>query len=600
MFILLLGALALALGFFQSGTIRMQLEERGKSIGQSLAATSIHDLLNYDYISLEQVANQAARDPDILYVVVHDKEARVAGYSNKPQLQGRVLSDEVSLRAAAATAPVIQKVVGEEDKLPGLDIAIPVVLPESGDRWGTVRVCLSLEPMYRQISQTVWIIAAVGLAALGLGILVAAWGARRVTRPLGDLVGATMEAARGNLKQKIVVNTRDEVEVLAFNFSLMMGKILAHQEQQTAQLAEIQRLQDYTQKLLSTMADGLLTVVTDGTVATINPAARDLLGISRAHAVKGSSLASLVGHDCPLQQFVLEILKNPSAIRRQEMQIDREGDARTVLVSASVLNDEDGRPLEAILNLHDITERKHLEARIRQSERLAALGTLAAGMAHEIRNPLSAIKTFVQLLPRKIDKPGFLEKFNRTVPRETNRINLLVEELLELSREPRYNYEATDIKVLLEQSLDMLREELLQRKIQCRREIQDGLPLVQADANQLVKAFHNLSSNAVQAMPAGGCLTIRAFIDEKADVSGEGRAAAGHQWMAIVFEDTGEGISREGLAQIFNPFFTTKDTGTGLGLPITHKVITEHGGHIDAESIPGRGSQFYIRLPLGP
>lgn len=597
MLILLLGVLIITLVWFQNQTIRQQLEQRGKAIGQSLVATSTNALLNYDYITLEQFANRAARDPNILYVIVHDKEHRVAGYSKRPDLQGQSLTDEVSLFAIAATEPLVQQIDFGISTQPGLDVAVPVYLPGSEDRWGTVRVCLSLAPLYQQMRQTIWIILAVGMVALGIGITISILGAQRVTRPLDNLVMATMEVAQGNFNQKLDVTTGDEVEVLATNFSIMTSEILAHQKQQEKQLTEIQRLQNYTEKLMTTMADGLLSVDMSGSIATINPAARILLGISPHSDIVGQNIAAILGKFSQLNVLVSTMLHNPAAVSQQEIEIDQETDTRTILVGSSLLYDTKEHPREIILNLHDITELKKLEARIRQSERLAALGTLAAGMAHEIRNPLSAIKTFVQLLPRKIDKPGFLEKFNRTVPRETNRINLLVEELLELSRIPKYNFAVTDINGLLMQAIDTIEAELQQRGIELHPDIQNQLPSVQADANQLVKAFHNLARNALQAMPTGGRLTIKTYSEELHDDRQSGNTGTNCR-VTIIFQDTGPGIPSKLLKEIFNPFFTTKDSGTGLGLPITHKVITEHGGQIEAESQNGQGTKFTIHLPV--
>ncbi|MEA3437761.1 MAG: ATP-binding protein, partial [Thermodesulfobacteriota bacterium] len=261
-----------------------------------------------------------------------------------------------------------------------------------------------------------------------------------------------------------------------------------------------------------------------------------------------------------------------------------------------ILKGRKGNPQEIILNLHDITKLKKLETSIRQAERLAGLGTLAAGMAHEIRNPLSTIKTFVQLLPRKMEKPGFLEKFQRTVPRELEHINRLVEDLLELSKVPKYHFEKTDIKSLLEQTIDSLEEEMKSRQINCQCEYSGNLPPIQADMSQLSKAFNNLIRNAMQAMPSGGKLSVKAFC-QKDHTKSTQRLTVQHDWITLVFQDTGVGISPEDIKNIFSPFFTTKDIGTGLGLAITHKVITEHGGRIDVESSEEKGSVFRIYLP---
>ena len=597
MLILLLGVLILTLLWFQNNTIRKQLEQRGIAIGQSLVATSTNALLNYDYITLEQFANRTAQDQNILYVIVHDKEDRVAGFSNRPDLQGKTLTDEISQRAVEATDPLVQRIEIGSSMIPGLDVAMPVLLPHSFDRWGTVRVCLSLAPMYRQMRQTIWIIISIGFAALCIGTIISILGAQRVTRPLGDLVKASMDVAQGNFKQKIDVRTGDEVEVLAANFSTMTNEILAHQERQELQLKEIQRLQNYTEKLMITMADGLLSVDMKGMVVTINPAAKTLLGFTPNDTLKGKTIAAMLGESSQLHRLVETLLNKPVAVTHQEIEISKGTNTQTILVGATILHDAKGLPREIICNLHDITELKKLEARIRQSERLAALGTLAAGMAHEIRNPLSAIKTFVQLLPRKVNKPGFLDKFNRTVPRETERINLLVEELLELSRIPKYDFTTTDINRLLRQTIDTLEVDLHNRRIECHSDFQDQLPPVQADANQLVKAFHNLVRNAIQAMPTGGQLTVTTYRDERSPDAGP-RDTQISDWITIIFHDTGMGIPPDALRQIFNPFFTTKDSGTGLGLPITHKVIIEHGGQIEAESQEGHGTRFTIHLPI--
>ena len=596
MLIFILGILALVLGYMQGRTIRHQLEKRGISIAHSLAAASMADLLTYNYIALERSANQAARDPDVIYVIFHDKEGRVAGFSGRADLQNKFLDDEISRIALTSVKPVIQEITLETDETPGLDIAIPFFPTGFDERWGTIRVCLSLVPMLRQISQMQWIILAIGLVAIAVGIMISLWTARRITRPLGNLVQSTQEAARGNLSSTIQIQTRDEVEVLASNFSSMIREILEHREQLERQLEEIKRLQRYTDQLLTTMSDGLLSMDMEGRVSTINPAAQKLFKNLDNPVDRGSSVSKSLKKFTELDTYIQDILKNPHKKIPREIPLHNKGKERVLLIGSSILKDRKGNPQEVILNLHDITELKKLETSVRQAERLAGLGTLAAGMAHEIRNPLSTIKTFVQLLPRKMEKPGFLEKFQRTVPRELDQINQLVEDLLELARVPKYNFEEIDIKSLLEQTIDFLEEEMQKQQIYCQCEYSSGLPPIQADVSQLSKAFNNLIRNAVQAMPSGGKLSVKAF-SQKEHTKDTQRLTVQNGWITLVFQDTGIGISPEDIKNIFNPFFTTKDIGTGLGLAITHKVITEHGGRIDVESREGEGSRFCIVLP---
>lgn len=584
------------LGFLQSRTIRGQIEKRGLAIAQSLAATSISNLLTYNYVAIDRSANQAAQDPDIVRVIIHDKEGRIAGYSERPDLQGKFLKDDVSQNAIAASKSLIQEVLLESPHAPVLDVAVPVFPSKSNNRWGTIRVGLSLATMYQQIRQTQWIILAVGLVALVFGIIISIWAAQRVSHPLGNLVNATIEAAQGNLNQNIYVQTGDEVEILASNFSFMIQEILAHREQLEQQLKEIKRLQHYTEKLLTTMGDGLLSLDMTGKVATINPAACAMLKIYGSELEQGCSVLTALKEGSDLYVYIQDMLESPYGKSQQEIHLHSGEETKVILVGSSLLEDEEGHLHEIILNLHDITELKKLEARIRQAERLAALGTLAAGMSHEIRNPLSTIKTFVQLLPKKIDKPGFLEKFQRSVPREINRINQLVEDFLDLARTPKYRFASIDIKSLLKQTIEFVEEELQINQIECLCELSNDLPLVRADVNQLTKAFHNLILNAAQAMETGGRLTIEAF-SEKGDTHWRQMSTSRNGWVTVIFQDTGPGIPSEAIKNIFNPFFTTKDKGCGLGLAITHKVITEHGGFIELTSRLEQGTRFIIGLP---
>ncbi len=581
MLLLLLTTLALVLGILQTRTIQSRIEKQGLAIAKNLASVSLDYLLTYNYVALEKLVNQAVNNPEIVYVIIHDKEGKVAGYSKRPDLQSKLLTDEISLKAVEAKEPFVTAHPSESGQV--MDVAVPVYLPNSRDQWGTIRVCLSLELMYQQIRQTLWSIIILGSVALAIGILISNWVAQRVTRPLETLVKATIEAAQGNLKQNISIHTRDEVEILASNFSFMIQEILAQKQQLESQLKEIKQLQQYAEKIVATMSDGLLAVDVDGIITAINPAAYTILGIPRGHIVKGLPVLELFSKEIPFADYIRQSLENPSGRNQREIHLQKGNETQVLLTGAGILESYQKKPSQIIFNLNDITVLKKLEAKIRQGQRLADLGTLAAGMAHEIRNPLSAIKTYVALLPKKIDKPGFMEKFQRTVPREITRLNTLIEELLELSRPPKYNFKRTDIKVLLRQSIELLETDFRNRGIDCQWDIPNELPRVMVDSDQLEKVFINLMQNGAQAMPNGGTITVKVSCKEKL--------------LVLNFWDTGHGFSPELAQNIFTPFFTTKAKGTGLGLAITHKVISEHGGQIEAKSQKGEGSCFSVSLP---
>lgn len=583
MLIILLGGLAILISFLQSRTIRDQLESRGLSIAESLSATSTADLLTYNYIALERSANQAAKRPDIIAVIFHDKEGRVAGFSGRPDLQNTELGDQLSRISLAALKPTIQSIFDDDGRNSGIDVAVPV-FPEGADiRWGTIRVQLSLASMYAQIKQIQLVILVVGLIALVFGTVASIFAARRITEPLDNLMRGTQSAAAGNLDQDFRIDTGDEVEILAANFNTMIAEIVAHRSQLEQQLAEIKRLQKYTTQLLTTMSDGLLSITLTGELSTVNPAALQLLEVIPEEPDNKYPIYHLECYPL-LYSYIKEVLDHPINREPKELTIEKKGNTHTLLISSSVLKDRSDRPIEIILNLHDITELKQMEASVRQAERLAGLGTLAAGMAHEIRNPLSSIQTFVQLLPRKLEKEGFLDKFNRTVPRELKRINQLVEDLLDLARIPKYTFRPVSIDNLLAQTLETLDEELNLGNIESQCDFPSNIPPLQVDSHQMNKVFHNLIRNAIQAMPDGGKLLLG--------------IAEESEHLVVTFQDSGEGIPAEDVKNIFNPFYTTKIKGTGLGLSITHKVVSEHGGSISISCPEEGGTMIMIRLPM--
>ncbi|SMC90508.1 two-component system, NtrC family, sensor histidine kinase AtoS [Desulfocicer vacuolatum DSM 3385] len=583
MLILLLGALILVLNVLQSRTIKTRIKSQGLFIAQNLAMTSRDDLVTYNYIALEKAANQAAEHPDVIHVVIHDKEGKIAGFSNRPDLQNRTLTDEISLLAVSAQTPQTHEGISNSATGPTMTIIFPVFLKDKKTRWGTIRVQLTLAPMNQQIRQTQWTVLGLGFIALIGGILFANLAAGRITAPLRQLMDITKEASQGNLKQDINIPAGDEVGVLASNFSIMVKELLTHKTALEEQLEEIHQLQQYSEKILDTMGDGLLSVTREKSVKQLNPAARKILNISQEITPRGLDISQVLSHTPELHDAMVKILDDPGLNRQQEITILQNKEPRVILMGFGVLDAQNNRSVEVIFNLHDITELKQLESRMRQSQRLADIGIIAAGLAHEIRNPLSAIKTFAGLLPQKVNKPGFLDKFQRTVPREINRLNGLVEELLELARTPNYNFTMINAARLLNDIVDLIEVDLDASDIVCVRNFGDNLGEIRADGDQLAKVFHNLIRNAAQVMPQGGTLTLEALRD--------------NDKITIAVKDTGPGMPRETLSTIFTPFFTTKHKGTGLGLAITQKVVSEHGGDIKATSVQDQGSCFTVTLP---
>jgi len=243
----------------------------------------------------------------------------------------------------------------------------------------------------------------------------------------------------------------------------------------------------------------------------------------------------------------------------------------------------------AIENARLYEDLKRSKSYIRRADRLASLGTLSAGLAHEIRNPLVAIKTFTQLLPERLNDEEFLNKFVGIASGEVDRIALLINELLDFARpsEPKLEYE--DINSVLDGIILLVSTETKRKQINIIKSYSENLPPVQIDREQIKQVFLNILLNAIEATPEDGSITVktRSFMKP-----------GGEPYIQIEFTDTGCGIPSEKLEEIFNPFFTTKSAGSGLGLSISHQIVEDHKGYIHVESVLAKGSSFFINLPL--
>jgi len=246
----------------------------------------------------------------------------------------------------------------------------------------------------------------------------------------------------------------------------------------------------------------------------------------------------------------------------------------------------------AIENAKLYQEMREMEKSLHQADKLAALGTLASSIAHEIRNPLVSIKTFTQLVPQKLNSRDFLDKFQTIVPEELERMETILNQLLSFGRPSQIEFRSIDVEEIIDSILNLMNTELSKSNIEVIKLYGEDIPEIVADSEQLKQVFMNIVLNAIQAMPEGGNLTIITGTEQ------ESMGGDTLSFVAIKFEDTGCGIPEKDLNNLFNPFFTTKSGGSGLGLSISHRIIREHNGHINVESRVGKGTAFTIKLPL--
>lgn len=366
---------------------------------------------------------------------------------------------------------------------------------------------------------------------------------------------------------------------------------------ENAQLfTEVQNARIYNETLLQNLTTGVIAADCDGRISVFNTEAEQITEIDAKEMLE-KPISELPAALCEVLRDSLE-----SGELQENREIVLRSDEKSVIVRASscIFHGQDGAMLGALMVLTDITALKRLELQIRRSDRLASLGTLSAGMAHEIKNPLVSIKTFTQLLPERYQDSEFRETFSNLIGHEIDRIDSLVNQLLRFARPAKPLLKPVHVHDVLEKSLMLVGHRLYQKEIKLTRLWNADVDTLRADADQLEQVFLNFFLNAMDAMTQGGELVVATEIRaaEEWVTAFNGTKGESNEVLRITVRDNGEGIRHEDIPHVFDPFFTTKDYGTGLGLSVVHGIIQEHGGQIEVESEVAHGTAFHIILPL--
>ena len=342
------------------------------------------------------------------------------------------------------------------------------------------------------------------------------------------------------------------------------------------------RMQSYTGMVLENIADGIIVLDNKGVISVFNRASERIFRKAENEAV-GTSPEKL-------DPAIREILEDAADIqlpdRSSEIKVKvPEAGERLLSVRASSFAGTGGEADSVIAIVRDVTEERAMEENIRRTEQLTAMGELASGVAHEVRNPLNAISMIAQRLGREFSTREGEEEYRGlvgTIRSESARINGIIEEFLRFARPPKLHRQPVGMDELLSETVSLIKAQAVERGIEVEEEY-SSLGLWNVDREQTKQVLLNLLLNGIEAMPDGGSLSIKSYV-----VEGK---------LCVEISDTGEGIPEEDLPRIFDLYFTTKDVGTGLGLSIVQRVIAEHGGWIDVDSEPGKGTTFRICLP---
>lgn len=387
---------------------------------------------------------------------------------------------------------------------------------------------------------------------------------------------------------------QEQITVLMEELEIKNQQLQSVNRELARKIEEEEEVREFLDRLIDSMESGLIAVDGNGRLTRMNRYATHLLE-------SGPNLPATLS----------ELLEDPnddlSLPREKEDRRSRKGETRLKASSGKTLSvrytavpleaparDTDSGPGSLIV-FEDLSEVRLLEEKVRRANRLAALGELAAGVAHELRNPLATMRGFLQLLPSEYQDPDFREECSTRLIGEIDRLARLTDELLEYSRPIETKKAPADLTLLVEEVIAEQREALTAAAIEVVGKPQSAqtIPL---DRERMKQVLLNLVINARQAMPQGGKLEWR--LDSVNEAWGEEGSEV--PWVRLVLADTGQGIESRHMQSLFDPFFTTKAGGTGLGLAICNRIVEEHGGVIRAESQVGKGTRFSLYFPAPP
>jgi two-component system, NtrC family, sensor histidine kinase PilS len=337
------------------------------------------------------------------------------------------------------------------------------------------------------------------------------------------------------------------------------------------------RLEAFNRDVIQSMQSGLLTVNLKGRITFLNKAGEKILGIAISQF-----------KDSLIQELFPDLKDNfhEGFHSRVETAFQRpDGEEIRLGLSISSLKDHQGNKVGQIIIFQDLTHIKEMEESVRRSEMMATIGQLAAGIAHEIRNPLASISGAIQLLKEEKEEGESTQRLMEIILAESGRLNRLITDFLLYAQPPRLNKKKVDIGALVDNTLEVFSRSPQWTKGIKLTKIMEPNTAISADPQQLEQVLWNLFINAVDAMEGKGVLEVKVHKDGK------------RRTVTLVVSDTGKGISAKDINKIFDPFFTTKEGGSGLGLSIVHKIVEIHGGDIAAESRPHHGTAFTLTLP---
>ncbi|MEE9369054.1 MAG: ATP-binding protein [Pontiella sp.] len=405
----------------------------------------------------------------------------------------------------------------------------------------------------------------------------------------GELTGLVLLGSKrgGRIYDK---TEQDTLQILCNQFAVAL---------ENAQLyTEVQDSKIRNEIMLDQLVSGVIVANPDRQITLFNHEAQRITGIEEYGAV-GQQIDIL---PWPITRALENALETQSGKRNEDAVLfaaDEDATSTSIRMGSAFLFGHDDKPMGALLVFTDMTELKSLEEQVRRTDQLSSVGTLAAGMAHEIKNPLVTIKTFTQLLPQRYADEDFRNDFSSLVAHEVARIDGIVNELLSFSKPAKPHLVPMNLQDTIEQTLKLTHEQMVQKNITLSNKCAAKDDAISGDAKLLSQALVNLYLNAIDAIGQDGTITVvTSNCNYRFANTDSPDNPISKKCIRLLISDSGKGIKQDDLQKIFDPFFTSKSEGTGMGLSVAHGVITEHHGVIEVDSVTGSGTNFNLYIPI--
>ncbi len=539
----------------QEDNMVMLMREKGDALIRSFEAGARTGMmgLNWSGIQIQRLIMETAEQPDILYILITDQDGKIVAH-NQPMFIGRIHGadlDHAGIDEQAQSRRMLRS-----DGKPVFEVYRKFI-PSQG------RTTMH----GRRMSPEDW--------------LMSRMFPENYQQPaLTVFVGLDMDPIIKTMRESAHQSILNAVILLLIGFSGIVSIIIAYNYRIAR--ASLSRIKAFSDNIVENIPVGLLFISENGRILTVNNACEKMLRITPQESVNRKADDVLPS---PISGLLNEALRSSDVLIR-EIDVPVRGKNMLFEASASILKDDHDQFLGCIVLLRDITEIRHLKKEMQRKERLASLGSLAAGVAHEIRNPLSSIKGFATYFKERYKDVPEDQDTAEIMIREVERLNRVIGQLLEFARPLNVQQKTNDIVEVLRHSIEVIRKQAVSQGISIdARDLPDGPVYAYIDQDRVGQVLLNIYLNAVEAMENGGVLKVWIEHDEV------------NENIAVNISDTGYGIPGQDVGRVFDPYFTTKQSGTGLGLAIVHKIMEAHSGQVTITSTEEKGTTVSLILP---